>query len=172
MTGGNMSGFKGRESIDQVPSEDEAGDGVVTAVRLQVMRTARDTSRVPDAGEVAQALGLSKDVVIDAYGRLHDGHVVVLEPGSTDRLRMANPFSAVPTPFRVQIGEQSWWGNCVWDGLGIIAALGGSGVMATTCLDCGEPEAVGIADWQLQHGSGVAYIGVPARSWWDNAIYT
>jgi hypothetical protein len=60
----------------------------------------------------------------------------------------------------------------VWDGLGIIAALGGSGVMATTCADCGQPEAVGVVDEQLQHGSGVAYIGVPARSWWDNAIYT
>jgi hypothetical protein len=144
---------------------------IVTTVRLQVLRTTRETSRVPDAGEVAQALGLSKDVVTDAYRQLHDGHVLVLEPGSTERLRMANPFSAVPTPFRIHIGQRSWWGNCVWDGLGIIAALG-RGVLATTCADCGQPEAVSIADSQVQDGSGVAYIGVPARSWWENIIYT
>lgn len=81
-----------------------AGDDILTTVRLEVMRTARDMSRVPDAGEVSEALGVSKDVVTDAFRQLHDGHVVLLEPRSTERLRMANPFSAVPTPFRVQIG--------------------------------------------------------------------
>lgn len=149
-----------------------ANGDILTTVRLQVMGTTRETSRVPDAGEVAQALGVPKRVVIDAYRQLHEGHVFVLEPGSTERLRMANPFSAVPTAFQVHIGERSWWGNCVWDGLGIIAALGSSGLMATTCADCGQSQAVSIADSKLQHGSGTAYIGVPARFWWDNIIYT
>lgn len=147
-------------------------DDLVTEVRLQVMRIARDMGHAPDAGETARALSLSTDVVVDAYRQLHDRHVVVLEPGSPDRLRMANPFSAVPTSFRVTIDERSWWGNCVWDGLGIIAALGGNGVLATTCPDCGQPEAVVIADSEVRHGSGLAYIGVPARSWWDNIIFT
>ena len=136
------------------------------------MQTVTETGRVPDAGEVAQALDLPHEVVVGAYRQLHDGHIFVLEPGSSERLRMANPFSAVPTAFRVQVGERSWWGNCVWDGLGIIAALGGNGVMATTCPDCAQPEAVVIAESRLRHGSGVAYIGVPAASWWDNIIYT
>lgn len=136
------------------------------------MQTTRDTSHVPDASEVGKALGVPADAVVDAYRQLDDGHVFVLEPGSGERLRMANPFSAVPTPFRVEIGERSWWGNCVWDSLGIIAALGGSGVLASTCADCGQPQAVSIAGSKLQHGSGVAYIGVPARSWWENIIYT
>src|SRR5437764_13241195 len=87
-------------------------------------------------------------------------------------MRMANPFSAVPTPFRVQIGERSWGGNCVWDGLGIIAALGGNGVLATTCPDCGQPHAVTISGSEIRDGSGVAYIGVPARAWLDNLIDT
>lgn len=147
-------------------------DGLVTEVRLQVMRIARDRGHMPDAGETGRALGLSTEVVVDAYRQLHDGHMVVLEPGSPERLRMANPFSAVPTSFRVTVGERSWWGNCVWDGLGIIAALGGNGVLATICPDCGQPEAVAIADSEVQHGSGLAYIGVPTRSWWDNIIFT
>jgi hypothetical protein len=147
-------------------------DELVTRVRLQVMETARQTGRLPDAAEVGQALDLPADTVIDVYRRLHDAHVFVLEPGSPERLRMANPFSAVPTPFRVQIGDQSWWGNCVWDGLGIIAALGGSGVMSTTCPDCGQPQAVVVEDSELRHGTGIAYIGVPAVAWWENIIYT
>ena len=149
-----------------------AGEDVATAVRLQVMRASVETGRVPDAGEVAHVLDLPEATVVDAFHQLHDSHVAVLEPGHTDRLRMANPFSAVPTPFRISIGERSWWGNCVWDGLGIIAMLGGNGVMATTCPDCGQPEGVGIADGQLQHGAGIASIGVPAASWWEDIIYT
>jgi hypothetical protein len=162
-----VCGFDRGEESTQMTAED-----TVNTVRLQVLHTARDTGRVPDAGEVARALGLQKQDIVDAYRQLHDGHVFVLEPGTTERLRMANPFSAVPTPFRVHVGERSWWANCVWDGLGLIAALGGNGVLATTCADCGQPEAVVVADSMLTHGSGVAYIGLPARAWWDNIIYT
>jgi hypothetical protein len=36
---------------------------------------------------------------------------------------MANPFSAVPTPFLVRSGDRSWYGNCIWDALGIPAML-------------------------------------------------
>lgn len=149
-----------------------ASNDLLTRVRLQVMETARDTCRLPNAREVGQALNVPADTVVDAYRQLHDGHVFVLEPGTSDQLRMANPFSGVPTPFWVQMGDRAWWGNCIWDGLGIIAALGGNGTLATTCPDCGHPQAVSVRDSTIVDGSGVAYIGVPARAWWENIIYT
>lgn len=136
------------------------------------MHTVRDAGHLPDARETGQGLDISEAAVVDAYRELHDRHVVVLEPGAADRLRMANPFSAVPTSFRVSIGNRWWWGNCIWDGLGIIAALGGNGTLATVCPDCGQPQAVTIADAVVQHGTGLAYVGVPAHSWWENIIYT
>jgi hypothetical protein len=144
----------------------------ITRIRLQVMQSTVDTGTVPDAGEVAHALGILESDVREAFQRLHDSHVFVLEPGAPNRLRMANPFSAVPTGFRASVGGRSWYGNCVWDGLGIIAMLGGEGVLATHCPENAEPLAVGIANRTIAHGSGVAYIGVPARAWWENIIYT
>ena len=36
---------------------------------------------------------------------------------------MAMPFSALPTAFRVVVGERSVWANCAWDAFGIAAAL-------------------------------------------------
>src|SRR5437667_11759339 len=31
----------------------------------------------------------------------------------------AAPFSAVPTAFPVKVGDRSYYGNCIWDALGI-----------------------------------------------------
>jgi len=147
-------------------------ESFLTSVRLTVMTAARDTGQIPDADQVARLLGATTQDVTAAFRHLHDAHAAVLEPGDPTRLRMANPFSAVPTNFRVFIGQQSWWGNCIWDGLGIIAALGGTGTLATTCPDCGEPGAVHVGGHELQDGAGIAYIGVPAHKWWDDIIYT
>lgn len=147
-------------------------DEVVTKVRLEVMRVAVESGRLPEVADTASSLGLSTQVTRDSYRRLHEGHVFVLEPGSTDRLRMANPFSGVPTPFLVTVGDRSWWGNCVWDSFGIVAVLGGNGTVATTCPDCGEQEIVRFTDGELSDGTGIACIGVPARAWWNDIIYT
>src|SRR5438477_2052932 len=45
-------------------------------------------------------LGAREDVLA-GWQRLHDAHALVLNP-ATDELRMANPFSAVPTAYRVR----------------------------------------------------------------------
>ena len=40
------------------------------------------------------------------------------------RIVMAHPFAVHRTGARVDAGGHTWWGNCAWDGLGIVAALG------------------------------------------------
>ena len=55
-----------------------------------------------------------------------------------EELLMANPFSAVPTAYRVRAGGRSWYANCAWDAFGICAALDSNGVIDTRCPDCGE----------------------------------
>ncbi len=144
----------------------------IESVRLAVMRATRDSGTVPDASTVAGALVVSKDEVVAAFHELHREHVFVLEPGTDDRLRMANPFSAVPTPFSVTVGDRSYFGNCVWDGLGIIACLGGTGTMAAECADCGASQTLEVAAGSIVSGTGVATVGVPATHWWDDIIYT
>jgi hypothetical protein len=55
---------------------------------------------------------------------------------------MLNPFSAVPTAYRVHARGRWWYGNCAWDALGICAALHADGRVETSCPDCGEPLVV------------------------------
>lgn len=111
---------------------------LVRAVRLHVIRTAMNTTAVPSASETAASLRISDEQAVEAYRQLGEAHVYVLEPRDATRLRMANPFSAVPTAFEVDASGKSYYGNCVWDGLGIVSLMGGTGQLKTRCPDCGE----------------------------------
>jgi len=84
-----------------------------------------NTAVVPSAIETAAALRIGKDQAMAAYQALADSHVYVLEPGDPTRLRMANPFSGVPTAYRVEAKSKLYFGNCIWDGLGIVSLMGG-----------------------------------------------
>ena len=55
---------------------------------------------------------------------LQDGHdhALVLQENGME-LRMAHPFSAVPTPYRVSAAGRWWYANCAWDAFGVCAAL-------------------------------------------------
>ena len=106
-----------------------------------------------------------------ALRRLHDAHALVLEPDRPE-IRMLNPFSAVPTPYRVEAGGRSWFGNCVWDAFGIPAALGVDGHVSTTCLDCGEPLEAELVGGRIEPSDLVAHILLPARRWWEDIVFT
>src|SRR5688572_3993580 len=94
-------------------------------VRSHIYDRIMNTGRIPLAAEVADGMGRSLEDVRSAFGRLHDGHVLVLQ--DSGEILMANPFSSVPTPFVVEANGRDYWGNCIWDALGILAMLGGGG---------------------------------------------
>jgi hypothetical protein len=130
-----------------------------------------ELGRAPRAAEVADAAGLSRSEVAAAWRRLHDVHALVLDPG-TGEIWMANPFSAVPTPYVVEAGGRSWYGNCAWDAFGICAALHVDGRIDTDCPDCGEPIAVEVRGERPSDESLVFHCLVPAAHWWDDVEFT
>lgn len=126
---------------------------------------------VPEITEVATALGTPRGDIKVAFGRLSEARVLVLQE-ATGEILMANPFSAVPTPFPVEMGGRSWWGNCIWDALGIIAMVGGDGRITTGCGNCNDAMRVAIKNGDLAEGTGIIHISVPAKQWWDNIKFT
>ena len=105
------------------------------------------------------------------WQRLHDAHALVLD-AETREIRMANPFSAVPTQFRVEAGGRGWFGNCAWDAFGICAALGVDGRIETVCADCDEPIEVRVRDGRPDDETLVFHCLVPAAQWWDDIVFT
>ena len=122
-----------------------------------------DLGRAPTAAEVGTGAN-------EAWRRLHDEHALVLD--ERGELLMANPFSAIPTPYRVHADGRDWYGNCAWDAIGICAALHADGRIDTTCPDCGEQIALAIEN-ERPDDEGLFFHGlVPAAHWWDDIVFT
>ena len=129
-----------------------------------------DSGRAPSAAEVASASGLSETAVREGWRRLHDAHALVLD--ERGEIRMANPFAAQPTPFRVQAAGRSWFANCAWDAFGIGAALKSDCTIHTECADCHTPLDIVVRDRRPDDTTLVFHVLVPAVSWWDDIGYT
>jgi predicted RNA-binding Zn-ribbon protein involved in translation (DUF1610 family) len=121
--------------------------------------------------EVARQLSLSHEQVAASFVRLAQAHVLALQPDSGELL-MASPFSAVPTAFRVRSGGKSWWGNCIWDALGILVMVGRDGSVQTSCPDCGEELLIDVASDRLTSTDAVVHFAVPAARWWEDIVFT
>lgn len=142
------------------------------AVKFNIYDTIVETTKAPTVAEVAKVLDSSVDEVREAFNKLCEKRLLVLEADS-DKIRMAPPFSGVETPFRVKVGRKSYFANCVWDALGVAAALHDDGDVATTCGDCGEAMSLQVRDGApVLHQDCAIHFAVPAAHWWDDITYT
>lgn len=130
-----------------------------------------ERGRAPTASDVGERLNCGRVEVVEGWRRLHDAHALVLNQ-HTDEIRMANPFSAVPTAYRVQAAGRSWFANCAWDAFGICAALHVDGAFDTSCPDCGDPIAVRVVDQRSDDESLLFHCLVPASRWWNDIVFT
>jgi len=136
-------------------------------VRLAVYRFFVDEERAPVASEVAKIISSTPGQVEDAFRRLHDAHVLVLAPG-TPHIWMANPLSALPTPHTVRCNDKTFWANCIWDALGVVAMLGSDGIVTSHSPDCAEELRLEIRGGRLARSDYVVHFAVPAARWWDD----
>lgn len=139
-------------------------------VRAAVYDSVLSRTRPSAARELAEGLGVPLDEVRASLERLAAAKALVLQPESREVL-MANPFSAVPTPFAVLAAGRLYFGNCVWDALGIPAMLGRDGRVETSCACCGEAMSLEVRDGSLAAGEGVVHFAVPARRWWEDIVF-
>jgi hypothetical protein len=120
------------------------------------------------------------DVVGDAAAtdallrELHDRHMLVLDdrPHRRGEIRMALPFAAEPTNYRVTNDQGAWWANCAWDSLAIVAVLHTDGHIESTWSDSGEPVHITIHDGRLDDSDGHIHFTYPASQWWDDIVLT
>jgi hypothetical protein len=143
-----------------------------TTVKLKIYETIAETTKPPTSGDVARNLSVRVDEVESAFARLHAKRLLVPEPGDPSRIRMAPPFSGVQTPFLAIVDVKSYYANCVWDGLGIIAALHDDGSVKASDGHTGEPMTIEVKHGQPVPQQCVIHFAVPAAKWWEDIIYT
>lgn len=142
-----------------------------TELKLQIYRHTAQATRPPSVQEMASASGRRADEVREAYQRLYQKRVLVLEDDG-ETIRMAPPFSAVETQHRVRSGGKEYFANCAWDALAIPAALRSDGEVLSRCEQTLEPLRLRVRGGRVEGDSCVAHYAVPAAHWWDDIVYT
>ena len=142
-----------------------------TQTKLAIYRHFAETGQRPSLEVVAERVGSSVSDVRATYARLRTQRVLALEADG-ESIRMAPPFSGVPTQHIVVVDGTSYFANCAWDSFGIPAALHRRGRVRSRCEQSGEPLDLEIGlegpppcDWLF-------HCLVPAAKWWDNIVFT
>jgi Alkylmercury lyase len=143
-----------------------------TTVKLCIYQMIADQGKAPTSSEVALFLGITKEEVEAAFQRLHQKKLLVPEPGDLSRIRMAPPFSGIETDFLVESHGKSYYGNCVWDALGVSAALHQDAVIRASDGYTGEPIRLEVKNGEVVPQECIIHFAVPAALWWKDVIYT
>jgi Alkylmercury lyase len=137
-------------------------------VRRAIYELTIRTGSTPSAAEVANEIDAAESDVAAAFQRLAEGRILFLENG---KIRMAAPFSGVPTPYVVRTNDKSYYANCIWDALGISPMLKVDSDIFTSCPDCSEPLELSVRGGRLR-GEGIVHFSVPVRQWWEDLVFT
>jgi Alkylmercury lyase len=146
-------------------------DSFDLGVRNFLYRSFSDRAETPHVEDIEAEFGLDRDEAEFALRRLHDAHALVLEQDTVE-IRMLNPFSCVPTEWRVSATGRTWYANCAWDAFGVCAALHADGRIDTSCADCGELVEIEIRDGRAVPDDHLFHVLVPAGHWWDDIVFT
>ena len=109
-----------------------------TQTKLAIYRHFAETGKRPSLEIVAERVGSDVSSLREAYARLRAQRVLVLEPDG-ESIRMAPPFSGVPTQHVIIVDNTKYFANCAWDSFGIPAALHRLGQVHSRCERSGEP---------------------------------
>lgn len=147
-------------------------DRFLWRVRTFIYEHFATTAHAPDLRTIAQQFNLSSAQATEILNALHEIRALFLDPG-TSRIRIANPFSGVPTPFEVDVNGQRYWANCAWDSFGVIAALQATdGVIHATCAYSDTPLHLHVQQGEVVNTTALIHILVPFREWYQNMVYT
>lgn len=157
-------------------------ESLLWQVRYFVYSHFADTTRPPSVEETAAHFDIKIKEAGELYKELHNRHSFFLEP-NTLTIRIANPFSGIPTDFKVHANGKTYYANCAWDMLGIPAALHCDAVIDAVCTESDEPVQLEIKNGNIALGGGDAaesgdgssllvHFPLPFAHWYDDLVFT
>lgn len=142
-----------------------------TRVRTAILEAFAETGIAPSPAGIAERLGSEVEPVLEAWDRFREGRAIVTgEDGIS--IRMANPFSGIPTEHTFEAAGVHYYANCAWDALGIPAALGRGGTVRSHCANSGESLRLEVGDDGPERCDWLFHSLVPAAHWWDDIVFT
>jgi len=142
-----------------------------TTVKVAIYRATAEAGTPPRLEEVARRVGAQSPAIREAYGRLAASRLLVLEPDGVT-IRMAPPFSGVPTQHEVTVDGVVYHANCAWDALGIPAALHRAARVRSRCEQSREPLDLAVGLEGPERSPWLFHCLVPAARWWEDIVFT
>ena len=142
-----------------------------TQVKLAIYDYFARVGRGPSPHEIAEHVHSDVKAVIDSYARLRAQRLLVLEADGIS-IRMAPPFSGIPTQHRVESRGIQYFANCAWDALGIPAALHRPSMIHSRCEQSGEPFDLPVDLQGPEPSDWLFHCLVPAAKWWEDIVFT
>ncbi len=146
-------------------------DSLLWQARAFIYKHFADTTRAPSVEETAQYFNIEVEQASSLYKELHDRHAVFLEPGTLS-IRMANPFSGIPTDFWVHADGKTYFANCAWDMLGIPAALHSDAVIEAVCTESNDAIQLEVRDGNVSPSDALVHFPLPFARWYDDLVFT
>ena len=146
-------------------------ENLLWEIHAYVYQHFTDDTRAPGVDETATRFGLDHDQAVSAYKELPNRHAFFLNPGTHDIL-IANPFSNIETSFLVHTNGKTYFANCVWDSLGIPAALHCDADVEALCSQSGKPINLQVRDGQVSESDVLVHFLVSFKNWYDDLVFT
>jgi hypothetical protein len=165
-------------------------DTLLWQIRHFVYQHFADTTLPPSVDVTAAHFNISTEEAGEYYKELHNRHAFFLDLETTT-IRMANPFSGIPTDFKVHANGKTYYANCAWDMLGIPAALHTDAVIEAVCTESNEAVRMEVKNGQIMKSRSEAkwiksqstndqftnsqlliHFPLPFARWYDDLVFT
>ena len=146
-------------------------DTLLWQIRHFVYQHFADTTHPPSVDITGAHFNISKEEAGEYYKELHNRHALFLDL-ETLTVRMANPFSSIPTDFKVHANGKTYYANCAWDMLGIPAAIHADAVIDAVCTESNETVRLEVKDGQVTNNDLLIHFPQPFARWYDDLFFT
>lgn len=146
-------------------------DTLLWQIRHFIYSHLADTAHPPTVADTARHFNISTEEAGEYYKELHNRHAFFLDL-ETLTVRMANPFSGIPTDFKVHANGQTYYANCAWDMLGIPAALHADAVIEAKFTESNELVQLEVKDGKVTNGDLLVHFPLPFAHWYDDLVFT
>lgn len=155
-------------------------DSLLWQVRHFVYKHFADTTLPPSIEDTARHYNITAEEAGEIFRDLHNRHALFLDPSKL-AIRMAWPFSAIPTDFQVHANGKTYFANCAWDMLGIPSTLHTDAVIEAVCTESNELVKLEVKDGQIMKSQSKAewtndqflvHFPLPFARWYDDLVFT
>ncbi|HEY5731048.1 MAG TPA: organomercurial lyase [Anaerolineales bacterium] len=156
-------------------------DPLLWQIRHFVYGHFADTTLPPSVDIIATHFYISSEEAGEYYKELHNRHAFFLDLETTT-IRMANPFSGIPTDFKVHADGKTYFANCAWDMLGIPATLHTDAVIEAVCTESNDKMQLEVKEEQIishqltnsqsTNPQLLIHFPLPFSRWYDDLVFT